>query len=84
MPLPSFTSTVGVAPGTTTFQLAGASVRFLNPYQRDFAQMRGPLGAIDTRAHVRWDIIGVVGGGALVIAMMTGLIASAIGHVINR
>ena len=83
MPPIRFAQTVGVAPGTTTMQLSGLQFRVLSPYQRDFYTMRG-LGAVDTRARIRWDIIGTVGGGALVIAMMTGLIASAIGHLSKR
>lgn len=78
-----FTPTVGVAPGTTTMQLSGLQMRVVDPYQRDFYAMRG-LGAIDTRAHIRWDIIGAVGGGALVLAMLTGTIANAIGHITRR
>lgn len=77
---PHFTATVGVAPGTTTLQLAGTSVRVWDPYARGIVDLRNPLGAIDTRARIRWDIIGVVGGGALVISMMTALVASAIGR----
>lgn len=29
-------------------------------------------------ARIRWDIIGVVGGGALVVSMLAGLIANAV------
>lgn len=67
--------------------LAAPQMRVLNPYQRGLWELRGGrrgLGAIDTRAHIRWDIIGTVGGGALVIAMMTGLVASAIGNITKR
>ena len=78
-----FTPTVGVAPGTTTMQLSGLQMRVVNPYQRDFYAMRG-LGSVDTRARIRWDIIGVIGGGALMIAMLTGTIANAIGHITRR
>lgn len=83
MPPIRFTPTVGVAPGTTTMHLAGLQMRVLDPYQRDYYAMRG-LGAIDTRARIRWDIIGVIGGGALVIAMLTGTIANALGHFKRR
>lgn len=79
-----FTQSVGVAPGTTTMQLGAPRMRVLDPYQRDLWALRGGLGAIDTRAHVRWDIIATVGGGALVIATMTGLIATAIGNITKR
>ncbi len=52
--------------------------RYYDPYS-DFVKLKGLRGlrAIDTTAHIRWDIIGLVGGGALVIAMAAGLIANA-------
>lgn len=78
MPGPRFTPTVGVAPGTTTLQLAGTTVRMWSAYPTSVADL-GQLGAVDTRARMRWDIMGVVGGGALLIALTTGLLASAIG-----
>lgn len=68
-----FTNTVGVAPGTTTMQLAGTNVRLWNTLSQQ------PLGAIDTRARIRWDIIGLIGGIALITATLTGLIASSLG-----
>lgn len=76
---PQFASTVGVAPGTTTVQFAGTHVRAWDPYARGLIEMRG-LGKIDTSARIRWDIIGIVGGGALVVAMATALVASTIGR----
>lgn len=86
-----FTQTVGVAPGTTTVNLGLANVRVADPYQRDWWSLRSPgftcfngLGAIDTSAKIRWDIIATVGGGALLIATMTSLIASAIGQLTKR
>jgi hypothetical protein len=48
-----------------------------NPYQADYMRMNG-MGAIDTRARMRWDIIAAIGGGATLIALATGLIASAL------
>lgn len=76
-----FNGDVGVAPGTTTMMLAGTNVRVVSPYARGFVDMRGSrsLGAVDTGAHIRWDLIATVGGFALVVALTTGLIASAIG-----
>lgn len=60
--------------------LAGTNVRYLTPYARGLVDMRGPgLGAVDTSAHIRWDIIGLISGFSLVVALTTGLIASAIG-----
>lgn len=88
-----FASTVGVAPGTTTVQISGTNFRVLDPYQRDFYTLRDDPASgspppappmQDLHAHIRWDIIGLVGGGALAIALMTGLIASAIGQVTKR
>jgi hypothetical protein len=83
-----YRGTVGVAPGTTTMQLG-----WLNPYN-DVVQLSAPItrssvksgvkkslhltGSVDTRARIRWDLIGLVGGGSLVIAMTAGLIASAL------
>lgn len=63
-----------------------AGVRAYSPYG-EFYQLSGRrrpslfgLAATDpTRSHIRWDIIAVVGGGALGIAMAAGLIASALG-----
>jgi hypothetical protein len=66
-----FAKTVGVAPGTTTLQLGG----YRDPYQ-DMIQLSG----VDTSAHIRWDLIALVGGGSLFIAMMAGLVASALEH----
>lgn len=37
-----------------------------------------PGATLPTRARIRWDIIGIVGGGSLIISMAIGLIASAI------
>jgi hypothetical protein len=50
-------------------------VRYYDPYA-DFVKLKG-LGAVDTTAHIRWDLIGLVGGGALFVAMAAGLIANA-------
>lgn len=68
--------TVGVAPGTATLLLGepGKQLVISNPYVGGQIQ----LGAIDTRARIRWDLIGLVGGGSLLVALAAGLIASAI------
>src|ERR1700746_1293376 len=68
--------TVGVAPGTITMHLGQPDKRLVvvNPYVSGEMQ----LGAIDTRAHVRWDLIGLVGGGSMIVALVAGLIASAL------
>lgn len=59
---------VGVAPGTTVIW---------DPYG-DMATLKGRgFGALRTTAIVRWDLILGVGGGALVIAMLAGLVANA-------
>lgn len=66
-----FAGQVGTAPGTTTLELGGAH---MNPYQQGFVELRAP----QLRARIRWDIIGLIGGGSLVIALTAGLIASAL------
>lgn len=69
--------TVGVAPGTTTMQLSG----WWNPYPDDVTLSDGaPMQTLrqEARRNIRWDLIGVIGGGSLVIALAAGLIASAI------
>lgn len=69
--------TVGVAPGTTTIRLAGLSENkqliISNPYVGGNIQ----LGEIP-KPRLRWDLIGVVGGGALIVALTASLIASAL------
>lgn len=68
------------APGTTTMQISGTRVRYLDPYARGFYEMRGLRDAapmpLDTSAHVRWDLIAGVGGGAMIIALLAGILAS--------
>jgi hypothetical protein len=68
--------TVGVAPGTITMCLGETSKQLVvsNPWVAGQVQ----LGAIDTRARVRWDIIGLVGGGSLIVALLAGLVATAL------
>lgn len=70
------TMNVGVAPGTTTLQLGGVTYRYMDPYARGIVDMRG-LSGVDTRARIRWDIIGVVGGLSLLIALSAALAATA-------
>ena len=68
--------TVGVAPGTTTIRLGLGEAKQLvitNPYVGGSLQ----LGEIP-KPRLRWDLIGVVGGGALIIALTASLIASAL------
>jgi hypothetical protein len=67
---------VGVAPGTTTLMLGSPSKQLVinNPFVAGQIQ----LGAIDTRAKVRWDLIGLIGGGSLIVALAAGLIATAL------
>ncbi len=70
--------TVGVAPGTTTIRLSGLgeSKQLIvnNPYVGGQIQ----LGYVPTRARIRWDLIGLVGGGSLIVALTASLIASAL------
>ena len=70
-----FAQSVGVAPGTTTMQLGTV----WNPYATSIFDMRGVGAIVDTRARVRWDLIGGIGGLALVVALGAGFIANAIG-----
>lgn len=72
------TMNVGVAPGTTTLQLNGVTYRYVDPYARGIVDMRG-LRGVDTRLRIRWDIIGVIGGLSLIIALSAALAASALG-----
>jgi len=60
-------------PTTTPAQVAGLQVRGVG-----FYGMRGLRAPVSTAARIRWDIIGVVGGGALVVSLLTGLIATAL------
>ena len=53
--------------------VAGSSFRVVDP------RLAG-LGVVDTRARIRWDLIAAIGGGSLLIALTTGLLASAIGR----
>ena len=70
--------TVGVAPGTTTVALGqiepGKQLVVSNPWIG--GQVSVGLGApYDPR--MRWDLIALVGGGSLIIALAAGLVASA-------
>ncbi len=75
----NFAQSVGVSPGTTTMQL-GRTIRAWDPYTniytlRDAAPVM--YSPIDTRAHIRWDLIGLIGGLSLIISMGAGLLAVA-------
>lgn len=69
--------TVGVAPGTTTLKLG----RYYDPYTDlvQLSQLRDPVFAPTPTFDrpLRWDLIGIVGGGSLVVALTAGLIANA-------
>lgn len=66
--------TVGVAPGTTTFALGERKQLVItNPFISGQIQL-GEL----PKARVRWDLIGLIGGGSLIVALTAGLIASAL------
>ena len=73
---------VGTAPGTTTFTFDNMTPepglgRVWNPYQ-DLIALNGGLGAmINTNARIRWDLIAIVGGGSIVLAMIASLLANA-------
>jgi hypothetical protein len=70
----NFAHSVGVAPGTTTMQLSGTTVRAFDPYGESIYTLRG----IDTRARIRWDLIGLIGGISLIVSMGAGLLATAL------
>lgn len=57
---------------------SGCATRAVMPYD-DVGTMKGlgSLRASQVNARIRWDIIGLVGGGALVVALLAGLIADA-------
>lgn len=67
--------TVGVAPGTTTIHLGepGKQLVVANPWIGG----QITLGAIDTRMHMRWDLVGIVGGASLIVALGAALVATA-------
>ncbi len=83
MTFPKFVQSVGVAPGTTTMQLGDLPPGYPERSQwyplSPWAQYQGriPLGALPP-PRIRWDIIGVVGGGSLVLALAIGLVATAL------
>jgi hypothetical protein len=68
--------TVGVAPGTITMCLGESSKQLviMNPFVGGQIQ----LGALPPRPRIRWDLIAVVGGGSLIVALAAGLLASAL------
>jgi hypothetical protein len=74
-----FANSVGVAPGTTTMQIGLGHVRW-DPYATGIVELKGRslrgLRDIDTRAVIRWDLMGIVGGTALALATIAGVIAS--------
>ncbi len=91
MIMTKFSGPVGVAPGTTTVQLDGAPILEreqwypIDPLSK--WQGRLPLGQAEAtqptavtfaRSRIRWDIIALIGGGSLVIALAIGLVASAL------
>lgn len=84
MSVVAFTRNVGVAPGTTTMQLGGP---VWNPYA-DMISLNDlpslPLLPITHDRPVRWDIVGVIGGGSLIIALGAAFIASALRPALRR
>lgn len=56
---------------------AGSHVRFFDPYANDIFRLRGLRGPIaEDKNHVRWELVAVIGGGAVAIALLTSFIAS--------
>ncbi len=69
-------STGPIMPGSQPVNAAQpVGCPYSSPYA-DMSSMNG-LGAAQLQARIRWDIIGLIGGGALVVSLLTGLIASA-------
>lgn len=75
---------VGVAPGTLTLHLGRQVNTRYNPYT-DMIQLSNLRdenlvlpAATRLDRPLRWDLIGIVGGGSLLVALAAGLIASAI------
>lgn len=72
--------TVGVAPGTITMQLGqpepNKQLVIANPWIGGQIALGG-LDAIPP-PRIRWDLIGLIGGGSLIVALTAGLIASAL------
>ena len=46
-------------------------------YQNDIWKLRG-LRGLGATSRIRWDLIGIVGGGAFAVALVTSLIASGL------
>jgi hypothetical protein len=54
----------------------GLDRTYYNPYANDIWRLRG-LGELPA-PRIRWDLIGIVGGGAFAVALVTSLIASGL------
>lgn len=84
MSVVTFTQSVGVAPGTTTMQL-GRPV--WNPYT-DIISLNDlpslPALPFTRDRPVRWDVVGIIGGGSLIIALGAAFIASALRPALRR
>lgn len=76
MSVVAFTNSVGVAPGTTTMQL-GASRRVWDPYTDLISLNELPPLPLFRDRPIRWDLIGIVGGGSLIVALGAAFLASA-------
>lgn len=50
----------------------GLSTRYYDPYANDIWKLRGLRG----QDRIRWDLIGIVGGGALAVTLITGFLAA--------
>jgi hypothetical protein len=69
-----FKHNVGVAPGTTTMQLG----RYWNPYQDMIALNDSFVAPPIQDRPIRWDLVGIIGGGSLIVALGAAFIASAL------
>lgn len=80
--LARFTNTVGVAPGTTTMSLGQlGGTRRWNPWT-DLISLNGEDTTIAPPVFqdrpIRWDLVAIIGGGSLIVALGAAFIASAL------
>jgi hypothetical protein len=58
-----------------TKDLNGPRTVYFDPYQRDIWRLRG-LGDPRFERQMRWDLVALMGGGAFLVAMITGILAA--------
>lgn len=80
MSVVAFTRNVGVAPGTTTMQLRG---RRWDPWTDVISLSDGQPVVVPPLVQdrpIRWDLVAVVGGGSLLVALGAAFLAAAFGR----